>query len=66
MLLRKLGEQKGMLGQILTKAQSKITDPAKQFCLIDIVDGTKWVTLGAEVKGDIYEGLLERNAEDTK
>ncbi len=66
MLLRKLGEQKGMLGQIFTKAQNKITDPAKLFRLIDMVDGTKWVTLGADVKGDIYEGLLERNAEDTK
>lgn len=66
MLLRKLGEQKGMLGQIFTKAQNKITDPAKLFRLVDMVDGTKWVTLGADVKGDIYEGLLERNAEDTK
>jgi type I restriction enzyme M protein len=65
-LLRKLGEQKGMLGQIFTKAQNKITDPAKLFRLIDMVDGTKWVMLGADVKGDIYEGLLERNAEDTK
>lgn len=55
MLLRKLGEQKGMLGQIFTKAQNKITDPAKLFRLIDMVDGTKWVTLGADVKGDIYE-----------
>ena len=34
--------------------------------LIDMVDETSWVTLGADVKGDIYEGLLERNAEDTK
>ena len=65
-LLRKLGEQKGMLGQIFTKAQNKITDPAKLYRLIDMVDGTKWVMLGADVKGDIYEGLLERNAEDTK
>lgn len=65
-LLRKLGEQRGMLGQIFTKAQNKITDPAKLFRLIDMVDGTKWVMLGADVKGDIYEGLLERNAEDTK
>ncbi|GAW35986.1 putative type I restriction enzymeP M protein [Roseovarius sp. A-2] len=65
-LLRKLGEQKGMLGQIFTKAQNKITDPAKLFRLIDMVDSTKWVMLGADVKGDIYEGLLERNAEDTK
>ena len=66
MLLRKLGEQKGMLGQIFTKAQNKITDPAKLYRLIDMVDGTQWVMLGADVKGDIYEGLLERNAEDTK
>ncbi|TDE36325.1 type I restriction-modification system subunit M [Antarcticimicrobium sediminis] len=65
-LLRKLGERRGMLGQIFTKAQNKITDPAKLFRLIDMVDGTKWVVLGADVKGDIYEGLLERNAEDTK
>lgn len=65
-LLRKLGEQKGMLGQIFTKAQNKITDPAKLFRLINMVDGEKWVLLGADVKGDIYEGLLERNAEDTK
>ncbi|WP_064503556.1 MULTISPECIES: N-6 DNA methylase [Paracoccus] len=55
-----------MLGQIFTKAQNKITDPAKLFRLIDMVDGEKWVMLDADVKGDIYEGLLERNAEDTK
>ena len=55
-----------MLGQIFTKAQNKITDPAKLYRLIDMVDGTNWVTLGADVKGDIYEYLLERNAADTK
>lgn len=65
-LLRRLGEQSGMLGQIFTKAQNKITDPAKLFRLIAMVDDTNWVVLGADVKGDIYEGLLERNAEDTK
>ena len=65
-LLRHLGQQKGMLGQVFAKAQNKITDPAKLFRLIDMVDSTKWVMLGADVKGDIYEGLLERNAEDTK
>ncbi len=65
-LLRRLGQHQGMLGQIFAKAQNKITDPAKLFRLIDMVDGTDWVMLGADVKGDIYEGLLERNAEDTK
>jgi type I restriction enzyme M protein len=64
--LRELGVKPGLLGQIFTKAQNKIQDPAKLSRLIDMVDETNWVTLGADVKGDIYEGLLERNAEDTK
>ena len=65
-LLRDLGTRKGMLGQIFTKAQNKIQDPAKLYRLIDMVDDIQWVTMGADVKGDIYEGLLEKNAEDTK
>ena len=65
-LLRALGTRKGMLGQIFTKAQNKIQDPAKLYRLIDMVDSTQWVMMGADIKGDIYEGLLEKNAEDTK
>ena len=65
-LLRELGAKTGMLGQIFTKAQNKIQDPAKLYRLIGMVDDTEWVTMGADIKGDIYEGLLERNAEDTK
>lgn len=65
-LLRDLGQQKGMLGQIFTKAQNKIQDPAKLYRVIDMIDSTDWVMMGADVKGDIYEGLLEKNAEDTK
>jgi len=65
-LLMELGKQPGMLGTIFTKAQNKIQDPAKLYRLIDMVNETSWVTMGADVKGDIYEGLLERNAEDTK
>ena len=65
-LLRELGTKKGMLGQIFTKAQNKIQDPAKLYRLIDMVNETDWVMMGADVKGDIYEGLLEKNAEDTK
>lgn len=64
--LRVLGARPGMLGQIFTKSQNKIQDPAKLARLIALVDETQWVMLGADVKGDIYEGLLERNAEDTK
>lgn len=65
-LLRELGQKKGMLGQIFTKSQNKIQDPAKLYRLIDMVDDVSWVMMGADIKGDIYEGLLEKNAEDTK
>ncbi|MCW9707959.1 type I restriction-modification system subunit M [Fodinibius salsisoli] len=65
-LLRELGKREGMIGQIFVKAQNKITDPAKLYKLIQMIDGEDWVMLGADVKGDIYEGLLEKNAEDTK
>ena len=58
-LLRELGSKKGMLGQIFTKAQNKIQDPAKLYRLIDMVDDTEWVTMDADIKGDIYENLLE-------
>jgi len=66
MLLRELGKEKGMLGQIFTKSQNKIQDPAKLYKLVDLIDHENWVMMGADVKGDIYEGLLEKNAEDTK
>ena len=65
-LLRELGLQKGILGQIFTKSQNKIQDPAKLYKLIDMINLESWVVMGADVKGDIYEGLLEKNAEDTK
>ncbi len=61
-----MGKQKGILGQIFTKAQNKIQDPAKLFSLIDMIDKEQWSTMGTDVKGKIYEGLLEKNAEDTK
>ncbi len=65
-LLRTLGLQNSILGQIFTKSQNKIQDPAKLWKLIDLIDKENWVMMGTDVKGDIYEGLLEKNAEDTK
>lgn len=65
-VLRELGSKKGMLGQIFTKAQNKIQDPAKLYRLISMVDETEWVIMETDIKGDIYESLLEKNAEDTK
>ena len=65
-LLRELGKEKGILGQIFTKSQNKISDPAKLYKLVSLINAEKWVMMDADVKGDIYEGLLEKNAEDTK
>ena len=65
-LLRELSAQKGVLGQIYLKSQNKIQDPAKLYKLIDMIDKESWSTMGADIKGRIYEGLLEKNAEDTK
>ncbi len=65
-ILRELAKGKGMLGQIFAKSQNKIQDPAKLFKLVDMIGKESWVMMGTDVKGDIYEGLLEKNAEDTK
>ncbi len=65
--LRKLGEQGGMLGLIFSKAQNKIQDPAKlRRLVVDLIGNESWLEMSADVKGDAYEGLLERNAQDTK
>jgi type I restriction enzyme M protein len=66
LMLRELAKSKGILGQIFVKSQNKIQDPAKLFKIIDMVDKEKWSLMGADLKGKIYEGLLEKNAEDTK
>ena len=56
-----------MLGIIFRKAQNKIQDPAKlRRLIVDLIDREKWLTLDADVKGDAYEGLLQKNAEDVK
>jgi len=65
-LLRELGKRPGMLGQIFTKAQNKIQDPAKLDRLVKMIAKESWVGLDADIKGDMYEGLLEKNAQDTK
>jgi type I restriction enzyme M protein len=65
--LSALGQKKGMLGLIFRKAQNKIHDPAKLCRLIvDLINRERWIGLSGDVKGDAYEGLLEKNAQDTK
>jgi type I restriction enzyme M protein len=66
-ILEELGKQSGLLGIIFRKAQNRIQDPAKLRRLIaDLIDKENWSALSSDVKGDAYEGLLEKNAQDTK
>ena len=65
--LEGLGKEPGMLGIIFRKAQNKIQDPANlRRLIVDLIDRESWLTLDADVKGDAYEGLLQKNAEDVK
>ena len=65
--LEDLGKRSGMLGVIFRKAQNKIQDPAKlRRLIVDLINKEQWSSLSADVKGDAYEGLLQKNAEDVK
>ena len=65
-ILDTLGKKQGILGEIFRKAENRIRDPAKLKRLIKLIDGEVWMGLPINVKGEIYEGLLQKNAEDIK
>jgi type I restriction enzyme M protein len=66
-VLERLGKQGGMLGVVFRKAQNRISDPAKlRRLIVDLIDREQWSAMSADVKGDAYEGLLQKNAEDVK
>jgi len=59
--LRNLGKEKGLLGLIFMKSQNKFQDPAKlRRLIVDLIDNENWSVMSADVKGDAYEGLLEK------
>ncbi|MBS3076614.1 N-6 DNA methylase [Candidatus Pacearchaeota archaeon] len=66
-LLNELGKESGIIGVIFRKAQNKIQDPSKlRRLIVDLINKENWLNLEADVKGDAYEGLLEKNAADVK
>lgn len=66
-ILDRLGEGRGTLGLIFRNAKNKIRDPAKLRLLVaDLIGAFDWSGISADLKGDAYEGLLEKNARDTK
>ena len=65
--LEELGKRPGMLGIIFRKAQNKIQDPALlRRLIVDLIDRENWSSLDVDIKGDAYEGLLERTASEGK
>ena len=64
--LEALARAPGLLGTIYRKAQNKIQDPAKLRRLVALIDEETWTGLDLDVKGSIYEGLLQRNAQEVK
>jgi len=65
-ILENLAKEKGMLGDIFRKSQNKIQDPAKLKRLIELINDETWMGMDMDPKGEIYEGLLEKNAQDVK
>ena len=66
-ILESLGRQTGTLGTIYRKAQNRIQDPAKlRRLVVNLINEETWTAVDADLKGDAYEGLLQKGAEDTK
>ena len=64
--LEKLGEQGGILGKIFKGAVNKISSAAILYRIVQMINQEKWVSMSSDIKGEIYEGLLQKNAEDVK
>lgn len=64
--LKKLSEQEGLVGNIFVEAQNKIKMPVYLKKVISMVDEQIWLSLDEDVKGQIYESILEKNGQDKK
>jgi type I restriction enzyme M protein len=65
-LLRKLGRETGLLGDIFSGSQSRFTNPVNLKKLVTLIDETHWTDLGVDVKAEAFEGLLEKAASEGK
>ena len=65
-ILETLSRQDGIIGTIFNKAQNKISNPANLSRLISLINEETWMALDIDVKGKIYEGLLHKNAQESK
>ena len=65
-ILRRLGQQKGILGDIFAAAQSRFNNPVNLKKLVTLIDETEWTGLDVDVKAAAFEGLLEKAASEGK
>jgi len=63
--LKKLSGSGGMLSKIFNGAQNKINDRHKLRKLIDLINEENWINESVDIKGEIYESLLQKNAESS-
>ncbi len=56
----------GLIGAIFTEAQNKITKPVLLKKLIGMIDEENWFSMDGDLKGAIYESILEKNGQDKK
>ena len=64
-ILEELGTGEDMLGVVFRKARNRVQDPAKLERLIkEFVDRHEWLSFDADLKGDAYEGLIEKTAQE--
>ena len=64
--LKTLSEEDNLIGTIYTKAQNKIDKPVYLKKVITMIDNEQWLVMDGDVKGAIYESILERNGKDKK
>jgi type I restriction enzyme M protein len=64
--LRKLGQQRGLLGDVFSQSQSRFSNPVNLKKLLGLIDETEWTALDIDVKAAAFEGLLEKAASEGK
>ncbi len=64
-ILKTLANSGGMLEKIFTNAQNKIHDSLKLKKLINLISEENWTSTEYDIKGEIYESLLQKNAESS-
>ena len=65
-ILRELAKEEGLIGTIFTKAANKIDSPVKLAKIIEMVKSENWYMMEGDLKGAIYESILEKNGQDKK